>query len=45
MSKRNASPKRLHNLLRVHHASAKVWSILIFGCVSHNDLLKIWFSL
>ena len=43
-SKRNASSKTLHNLLHEHHTWAKVWSILIFVCVSLN-ILKIWFNL
>ena len=44
-SKRHASPKTLHNLLAEHPTSAKVWSILIFVCVSLNNILKIWFIL
>ena len=39
-SYRNASSKPLHNVLHGHHTSAKVWSILIFGFVSPDDILK-----
>ena len=44
-SKRNAPSKTFHNLLLEHHTCAKVWSILIFGCLSLYKVLKIWFSL
>ena len=40
-SKRNASSKTLYSLLHEHHTCAKGWSILIFVCVSLNDILKI----
>ena len=44
-SKRNASSKALHNVLHEHHTCSKGLSILNFGCISLNDILKIWFSL
>ena len=44
-SKRNASSKTLHNWLHEHPTCAKVLSMLIFVCISLNNILKISFSL
>ena len=39
-SNRNASSQTLLNLLHEHHTRVKMWSILIFVCVSLNNMLK-----
>ena len=43
-SKRNASPKTLHNLLHEHHTGAKGWAILIFIRVSLNNIQIFFFQ-